>query len=60
MHEHYSAGGKAQRPLTKKELEEMKKNMKKVDIIHQKAQHYHQKETQDLDAMIIQASSLRD
>ncbi len=58
MNEQYYSGGQRKRSMTKKEIEEMKQNMKKVDLIHEKAQKYHKKETQDVEKIIKNAASL--
>lgn len=44
----------ANRPLTKKEIEKMKKIMRRVPILKQKNDEYHKKEEQDADTFFDQ------
>ncbi|MBO4203949.1 hypothetical protein J5893_03940 [bacterium] len=50
--EQYFGGNQRKRPMTRREIEEMRRNMKKVDLIHEKAQKYHQKEAQNLEKLL--------
>ncbi len=52
MQETYSNGKQGKRWISHKELEIIKKNMKKVPIIQKKSQEYHQIEEQEAENLL--------
>jgi coenzyme F420-reducing hydrogenase alpha subunit len=56
MQEHFYGGGKMKR-LSRRELQEMKKNMKKVKDIAEKSKAYHQNEVQQMEQFLQQQFS---
>lgn len=52
MNEQYYWWNKRPRPMTRKEIEEMKKNMRKVDVVHKKAEEYRKKEEKNVDKIL--------
>ncbi len=53
MREHFTGGGKPKR-LTQRELQEMLKNMKKVDLIKKKWQEYTKQEEKEANKILQQ------
>lgn len=51
MQEHYIGWGRLKR-LSWKEIQEMQRNMKKVEDIKEKSKAYHKKEIKDLDQLL--------
>ncbi|GHW02629.1 hypothetical protein AGMMS50249_4150 [candidate division SR1 bacterium] len=52
MTEQYFGGNQNKKRMTKREIEEMKKNMKKVDTVHTKADNFHKIEEKNLDQLL--------
>jgi hypothetical protein len=53
MQEHYY-GGNRKRRLSRRELQEMKKNMQKVKTVEEKSKAYHQEEIEQMDQFLQQ------